>query len=219
MKNNYYRRRSIYYRLIFRFIEFTLSKEIDANLGKKVSREVIVEIRRTFKKELTELPYIGGKKNFLTIYLVGGAWVYSLFLALKKVGIENEQAGDILYQVTTKSLNKLPKFLRIWLSRFYLSTFNKNIFRKLDVFTAKKEYPENWVLKYVEGKDNDFVFGVDYTECALCKYFKTKGIENYSKYVCVFDYAFFSTLPEMKFTRTQTLAEGKTVCNFRFGKK
>lgn len=219
MKNaneTYYRRHAIYYYLFFYFIEIQVYRELSGKLEKSKRKQVIKDIRRVYKEEIPRMPYIGGKDSYLTYFLVGGVWVYALFLALKRVEIENEQAGQVLFNVTSRGMHLIPRFIRSLATRFILGETNINRYRKLDEYTSRREFPVNWVLKFVEGDGKDFVYGVDYIECGLCKYFKLKGFENYSKYICVFDFAFYNGLPGIRLTRTQTLAEGYPVCDYRF---
>lgn len=204
------------YRLFFYFIEKQLYNEMLNALGERRSRQLVRDVRRVYRAEIPRMPYIGGSRNFLTFYLVGGVWVYALFLALKEAGIEDKKAGEVLYNVTTRSINKIPRFVRWRVTRYILEGRYARLSRALDEYTAKREFPGDWVLKFVDGKDKDFVFGIDYVECALCKYFNEKGMGDYARYICVFDIAFYEGLPGIRFTRTQTLAEGNHVCDYRF---
>ena len=80
-----------------------------------------------------------------------------------------------------------------------------------------KKYKEDFVLEHID-PGQDFDFGYNYTECAIHKLYQKKGKSEYLQYVCLGDYAMFQSYG-MGFTRTQTIANGAPLCDFRFKKK
>ncbi|MES0344763.1 MAG: L-2-amino-thiazoline-4-carboxylic acid hydrolase, partial [Anaerolineales bacterium] len=80
-----------------------------------------------------------------------------------------------------------------------------------------RKYPGNFVLNYVEGDGQDFDYGVDYLECASCKFLEAEGAFELAPYVCAVDKTASEQLG-WGLSRTMTLAEGSHKCDFRFKK-
>jgi hypothetical protein len=116
-------------------------------------------------------------------------------------------------------LSSLPKW-RFCLIRAVLSTglgqtAIKRMLKRAAAASQRREYPEGFVFHFVEGKGEAVDFGIDYTECAIVKFFKAQGADEFTRYVCLFDYP-HSRLSGTGLVRTMTLAEGAEKCDFRF---
>jgi hypothetical protein len=70
-------------------------------------------------------------------------------------------------------------------------------------------------LTYVEGDGQEFDFGVDYTECAVCKFLRVENAFELAPYACALDQP-VGELLGWGLTRTMTIAEGYPKCTFRF---
>ncbi len=56
---------------------------------------------------------------------------------------------------------------------------------------------------------------MDYTECGICKLCRDEGVPDLAKYLCKLDYV-LADLMGLALTRTTTIAEGGTCCDFRY---
>jgi hypothetical protein len=81
----------------------------------------------------------------------------------------------------------------------------------------ERNYPGDYVFEYIEGNDQDFDYGIDYVECASCKFFEEQGVPELSPYFCAKD-KIASEFFGWGLSRSQTLAEGGERCDFRFKK-
>jgi predicted ArsR family transcriptional regulator len=72
-------------------------------------------------------------------------------------------------------------------------------------------------MNYVDGDGWEFDYGVDYIECASCKFLEAEGALELAPYVCAVDKP-ASELLGWGLTRTMTLADGADKCDFRFKK-
>jgi hypothetical protein len=72
-------------------------------------------------------------------------------------------------------------------------------------------------LRYVTGDGSDFDLGVDYVRCGNLELAKKLGAEAFAPYVCMSDVVLSDALG-WGLTRTQTLADGCSHCDFRFKK-
>jgi hypothetical protein len=81
--------------------------------------------------------------------------------------------------------------------------------------SQKRLYPENSLWRFVQGEGKEFDFGMDMTECAICKFFHAQGADELTPYMCLTDFAVSKALG-MGLIRTTTLAEGGVKCDFRY---
>jgi hypothetical protein len=99
------------------------------------------------------------------------------------------------------------------------ATYNENaIIAKLKPLAARsqrRQYPEDWVMTFVDGAGQDFTYGVDVTECAIQKYLAAQGAPELTPYLCLADYV-SSEAMSRGLVRYKTLAEGCAVCDFRY---
>ena len=70
------------------------------------------------------------------------------------------------------------------------------------------------MFQYVEGDGKNFDFGIDYTECAIVKFHRSQGAEEFTRFVCLIDYP-HSQLSGSGLMRTIILAEDGDRCGFR----
>ncbi len=141
----------------------------------------------------------------------------ALSRTLENRGYELREVGRIGYEAMesyVESMSSLFKFLY----RFYIySRLMKGRMCKAARKSQEREYPSDWVFEFVEGVDGDFEWGADFTECAICKFFKEQDAEIFLPYLCLGDYAmFYSFGVGMK--RTKTLGTGQSHCDFRYVK-
>lgn len=81
--------------------------------------------------------------------------------------------------------------------------------------TQLRRYPGDWVADYLEGDGGEFDYGLDITECGICKFYHQQGADELAPYLCLSDYVLSDALGR-GLVRCQTLAEGDPVCDFRF---
>lgn len=97
-------------------------------------------------------------------------------------------------------------------------TFSRSYLKKLQKRAAesqKRQYPEGYVYAFVAGDGTRFDYGVDYAECAACKFLKEQDAFELAPYLCTVD-KLYSEMFGWGLTRTMTLAEGYAKCDFRF---
>jgi hypothetical protein len=76
-------------------------------------------------------------------------------------------------------------------------------------------YPDDYVYNFIPGDGKTFDYGVDYIECASCKFLAKHGAPELAPYLCPVDILYSKALG-WGLTRTMTLAEGADKCDFRF---
>jgi hypothetical protein len=173
--------------------------------------EIIAELMVEAKILVKNIPYIGGDENPFTPNLATAVPVAGFFRVMERHGIEPGKSGPLSIELTKLQYEKVPS--------------EKNLAKIIsDRFMADDAVPR-WAAKSREHPfPGDFRYllvwsngegGVDFTECAILKYFKAMGLESYVPYLCAQD-AVISEICGQGLRRTTTLAEGGNKCDFRY---
>lgn len=194
-----------------------MKKVLEKRFDESKTEEVIMKSRGEYEALIPQLPYIGGKDNIHDFNLVGSAWMLALIQSLEREGLGVRDIGKILYDVFEEYFESMSGFMK-WLFRraFFSKSGVKRWIRYAERSQARK-YPGDWVFEYVEGDGKIFDFGLDYTECGICKFYEQQGAEKYVPYLCLGDYPMCQAFG-IGLKRTQTIGNGGSVCDFRFRK-
>jgi hypothetical protein len=188
-------------------------KVLSSHLGDDLADAILREARQKYEALIPELPYIGGKKNQVhTTFLIQSAWFLALYRALKSHGKTPEEAGKMVHEGLEALLRSYPKFLLRIVGRWQMS---KSRLRRYYAESQKRAYPQDWKCTFVEGDGREFDFGMDYTECGICKFFHAQGADEFTPYICLLDFPTQKAMGTGLF-RTMTIAEGAEKCDFRF---
>jgi hypothetical protein len=196
------------------------AKEVLASrYGEEDAQHIIQQMRREVELLIPQLPYIGGKKNRLTESLTGTSASLALFKVLRKRGETTARIGSVHHHIVEKYMSSLPRW-RFRLMRAILSTglglaIIKRSIKRAAARWQERRYANDFVFRYVEGDGRAYDFGIDYEECAVVKFFRRQGADEFTPYVCLYDYS-HSRLAGTGLVRTMTLAEGAETCDFRF---
>ena len=189
------------------------------HFGEDFTEQVRKEARKEFEDLILRIPYIGGKSNFLTNDLILIAQSLALYKILKYHNKPLKEIVLINLEIGQEKLNATPKivykFTRTLISSSLGQYFFKRIIKKQAQRSQRREYPGDWVFEFVEGNSTDFDFGIDYLECGACKLFHQEGADEFTPYICLYDFL-SSELTGTGLIRSMTLAEGGKKCDFRF---
>jgi hypothetical protein len=186
-----------------------------ARYGGKLAHAVTREAGKRFSFLLPRLPDVGGGQNVDISYLPIAAWYLAYYRPMQARGKTAADVGRMIYDLNAADLAGYPKGQALaegarWFTRPALEKL-----QRWAAWTQKREYPANWVATFIAGDGRNFDFGYDYRECALVKYFQVHGAPELAPYVCLNDF-----LKSRSFgtglKRSQTLAQGDAVCNFRY---
>lgn len=184
--------------------------------SKKVE-EIISHNRSEYEKIIPTIPFIGGKENTMTEYLLLSSPLIPLVKALKKEGLKNRKIGKIITDSAECLYRKLPKPFRWYLRRKLVTKSNIKENKEGARWSQKRTFPMDWVYEFIDGEGEDFEYGINMEECGLLKYWKELGLEEFVPYLCLTDWVLWDVL-NVKTTRTTTLANGGDVCDYRFYK-
>ena len=178
--------------------------------GQGFASKAAQDAAERFRAMLPELPDIGGKENKLTSNLITGAAVLCVYQVMSAQGKSLEEIGKLVYDAVVAGLpteEALPDPREI--------TIMANMHRHAEAFSEVNPYPFGWSAQFIEGSDPDFIWGVDYTSCGICKLFQQQDAAAFIPYVCFLDLPIYKSRG-IGLVRTQTLAQGGEKCNFRF---
>ncbi len=171
---------------------------------------------------IVQMPYIGGRHNSLTPNLIGTSYSLAFYQAMQAHGVDLKTTASIHQALIEAHFAHTP-----WWKRRLSQIVTRLIFtkpgqrltewqlRRSAKASQKRQYPDDFVFDYVAGDDFTFDFGIDYTECGICKFYAAQGAAEFTRYVCLYDYP-HSALTGSGLARTMTLAEGAPKCDFRF---
>lgn len=184
--------------------------------GEELTDAMIGKARQEYEALMPQLPYIGGKQPF-TQFIVAVAWFLALYRVLQRHGETVEQVGQMCYEASDVFLKAYPRFLRRFLGHMTFSARYLRRLRKRAAESQARQYAGDYVYTVVEGDGEAFDYGVDYTECATCKFLKDQDAFELAPYLCAADILYSEALG-WGLVRTTTLAEGAARCDFRFKK-
>jgi hypothetical protein len=182
--------------------------------GKINAAAIIADTRRQFAALIPDIPYIGGRDNVLTENLVMSAWCLAFFRVMKNWGRSRSEAYAIIYSLVDQWLRRNPSSHvkatgALRRAPIYISSLKKHAQHSL-----LREFPGDWVYTFVEGDGNEFDYGLDYTECGICKFFHDQAADDLVPYLCALDFP-LTRARGLAMKRTMTLSSGAQKCDFR----
>lgn len=201
---------------------FLLEFDLVARSGRLVLKKyfgddvgmLIADMRREFENLIPQLPYIGGKQPF-TEFIIFTAMFLAMYRVNKEQGKTAEQTGEMMFEIGRAFLRSYPVILVYLFGMMNFSRRYLELVRKGAAESQQRKYIEGSVINFVEGDGENFDYGVDYIECASCKFLTKHGAPELAPYLCPVDILYSDTLG-WGLTRTMTLAEGAGKCDFRF---
>ncbi|MFX0090869.1 MAG: L-2-amino-thiazoline-4-carboxylic acid hydrolase [Candidatus Hodarchaeota archaeon] len=197
--------------------------------NKKINREVLrkyidaskiadfkLKIQQEFENLLPQIPDINGKKKKLfTRFMVLTAVSLAFYRVLKAQGFELHQIGQILYETGEMyymNLNPIIKRIMHW---YYFSSISQKRIKNRIEEQKTEDNPADYQVVFIEGDGKNLLWGLNYTECGGLKFLKQQNALELAPYICLSDYSMFRAI-KGGFNRTQNLAIGGDICDFRF---
>lgn len=182
--------------------------------GDDTTNSLIRESREEYEALIPQIPYIGNK-NPLLIFFFPASRYLAIYRVLQRQGRTLDDAGQLIQAMSEAELKAIPSFVRRVIGYLWFSRWFSERLKKRAAESQERKYSGGYVLTYVEGNGRDFDFGIDYTECASCKFLRAQNALELAPYVCAVDKA-ASEMLGWGLIRTMTLAEGREKCDFRF---
>ncbi len=135
---------------------------------------------------MPRIPFIG-RNNPLLVFLLPTPRYLAVYRALQRHGLAIGDAGYLAFKIGSEQLKAIPSIARRICGFVWFSQWFKNRLARRAAGSRLRRYPGNYVLDYVEGDGRDFDYGVDYIECASCKFLEVEGALELAPYVCAVD--------------------------------
>lgn len=177
---------------------------------------MIAETRGQYAELIPQLPYIGGRQPLTQFVIFTGLWL-AVYRTARAHGKSLEETGAMIYEICREFLRASPRFLFSIVGSINFSRLYLNRLRRAAAQSHMREFPGDYVYNFVEGNGRDFDYGVDYIECASCKFLAAQGASELAPYLCPVDILYSEALG-WGLRRTMTLAGGAEKCDFRFKK-
>lgn len=187
-----------------------------ARYGEEEANTLMRESRQKYEELIPQIPYIGDR-NPLLVFLLPTSRYLAIYRTFQEHGRTLEETGRLVYDIGEAEFEAIPGWVRpaievLWFSRWFTKRLQKRA-----ASSQERKYSGGYVLAYVEGDGRDFDYGIDYIECASCKFLKEQDAAELGPYVCAVDKV-ASEISGWGLRRTMTLAEGGERCDFRFKK-
>jgi hypothetical protein len=192
------------------------SKLLISRFGQEKGNALISESRREYETLIPKIPYIGDRSPLL-IFLLPTSRYLAIYRVLKKQGRTVDDIGQLIYEMNKAELKVVPAIVRRAIGYLWFTQWYKGRVKKRAAESQQRKYPGGYVLSFVEGDGQDFDYGIDYTECAGCKFLEAQNAVELAPYMCALDKT-ASELMGWGLSRTMTLASGSGKCDFRFKK-
>jgi len=212
---NYLHRRNQFMRSFDRLLA-RVKPSVYSWLGKEQAERFMRESRQEYETLIPRIPFIGNSLATLSFYKPVTRYL-AAYRALQKQGRTVEEAGRLIYRMGTEEPLAIPPLGRRIMEVFWFSRWLRKLVKKRAINSQRRIYPADFVMNYVEGDGQEFDYGVDYTECANCKFLQAENAFEIAPYVCATDKP-TSELMGWGLTRPKTIAEGFPTCSFRFKK-
>ncbi len=188
-----------------------------ARYGEEETNTLTREARQQYEHLIPQIPYIGERNPMANLFLLPASRYLAIYRTFQEHGKTVEEAGHLLYEMAEAEIQAIPGWIRrligvLWFSRW----FTKRL-RKRAESSQERKYSVDYVIAYIEGNGQDFDYGIDYIECATCKFYNEHDAAELSPYLCAVDKV-ASEMLGWGLRRTMTLAEGGEGCDFRFKK-
>ncbi len=185
-------------------------------LGEEQASRFMQEARQEYETLIPRIPYIGDNYLLLSFFFPSTRYL-AVYRALRRQGRTLEDAGRVVFMIGGEEARAMPYVVRRIMEYLWFSPLFRRLLKKRGIRTQQRRYTGDFVMTYVEGGGREFDYGVDYTECANCKFLRAENALELAPYVCATDKP-ISELMGWGLTRTMTLAEGFPKCDFRFKK-
>lgn len=182
--------------------------------GEELSQAIVQHARKDYETLIPDIPFIGGKRNRWTGDLLESAQILALFRAMQAYGKTPSETAEVLYEGMQIRLAQYPRFLLRLIGRWQFSSLFLKTLQHQAAETHKHQFPDNFVAEVVIGDGKEFDWGIDFTECAIQKFYTAQNALQFLPYVCRLDYL-TSKAFGLGLVRTKTLANGDERCNPR----
>lgn len=177
-----------------------------------VKNELILE----YEKIIPEIPFFKGyRQRMFNNMLIITSQVLAAYRVFKNYDKKPDEVWEICYVALLLRLEQIPSSKKWLMNKMWNTLFREMMMRRAE--KNIKEKLGNFELEYIEGDGESYDYGINYTKCGHHTFLKENDAEEMFPYGCLADIA-LSDVFGWGLTRTQTIGDGCTYCDFRFKK-
>jgi hypothetical protein len=170
-------------------------KVIISRFGDQQGESLIQEFRSEFEALIPEMPLMRKDDQLLERQLILCTVYLAIYKTMKKEGKNAEEIWELCQGIVEAMVKSIPRIFR-WLAKKRLfSKKEKNREMKSAEISQERQFTDDFVFQYVAGTGTGFDYGLDMTECVMCKFYSRQNAEDF--------------LPHI-------FAQGDDLCDFRF---
>ena len=179
--------------------------------GLEQIQTLIAEATREFEKLIPEIPFINTPRGrAFNGFLLITAQELAAFKAMSKHGKTPAEVWEVCHKALRPTTAKIPLWACWIMKTMLFSRVTTKIFSK----RGRKQIG-NFEVEYLSGEGKGFNIGANYHRFGNIEFVYKHGGEAFAPYICMSDIALSDSLG-WGLTRTQTLADGGSHCDFRF---
>ncbi len=190
-----------------------LRRSLAERHGEAFAGETVAATRVEFERIIPELPYVGGRKSIFSTIIVVNGWLIAFYRAMASRGKTAEEVIRICSLVADGLFRPFPPFVLRLAGRLALSGFVKKRVEKQAARSQERRYPADWVFTAREDGAGEMV--LEFTECAVNKFYEAQGVEELKPYCNFFDVT-YSRYMGMGVDARETLGLGCDRCRLRY---
>ncbi|WP_371803105.1 L-2-amino-thiazoline-4-carboxylic acid hydrolase [Candidatus Lokiarchaeum ossiferum] len=183
--------------------------------SKDESQKIISDAKIEFKCLIPRIPFIGGKKNFFTQFLLKSALCIPIVKVLKKLQVSQSTIGEIIYKSSDRAFDIIQKPFKKKFQKSIFSYAQKEQMKQIATRPSCEIHPMDWKMTYEEEDPNDKNYSIIYSECGIVKFWKAENLQEFIPYMCLTDFIKWDNA-DLNVSRQFTLGNGGPYCDFHF---
>jgi len=187
---------------------------LEERYGIRAAGRLVTETMKEYQAILPHLPALDRDPQ-VRLFFEPTPRYLAVYRAMTSLGYSTEETGRVVYAMGGAAIEALPRPLRRLLGWLWFNTLFKRLMSRRATITQSSPHPQGFVIEFLDGRGQDFDFGVDYLECATLKYLASNDALPLTPYICAIDRLASEKLG-WGLRRETTLAAGDRRCEFRF---
>ena len=185
--------------------------------------KLITETDNNFKQISPDTSFAASSSNPIDKRLDFAAYFLAFIKVLDKQGESFDKIRKVSLEIVidyVRPKNKFQQLIKRIPAKLISSPVGAFFLKKFNERVSKNSNTDGFIANIITDKKETFGlgYGVDITECGICKLFNKHSFQKYSSILCDVD-AVTAELAGLKLIRTGTIALGAKKCDFRWERK
>jgi len=189
---------------------------LESRYGVRAADRVVTETMKAYQALLPLLPTLGRDPQ-VRLFFEPTPRYLAVYRAMTNLGYSAEESGQVVYAMGAAAIEAIPRPIRRLLGWLWFSSLFKRLMRRRAAITQRSPHPQGYIIEFIDGRGQDFNYGVDYLQCASLKYLVANDALPLAPFICAID-RLASERIGWGLSRATTLAAGDERCEFRFTK-